>query len=231
MIADPLRPSVWEILRPRSQRIRRFDLYKSGRSAFLEFAQTPRTPEGVKAFADRYGPLKSPDGGLGGEVDSFFGHVVGGWYSDIFDMNEAIALWAKGPSSRHASKLYGLMERQGVPALWYKGQDKAFNKRVRLLKRQERNFLSPRGAPGTTAKILLEKNPLSGQPRVCIRPSHLCDALWIQLALAIDGSESLRTCVECKKWFTIKSGEGRSDKEYCSNACRMRAYRKRKGER
>jgi hypothetical protein len=39
----------------------------------------------------------------------------------------------------------------------------------------------------------------------------------------------LRTCVQCRKWFTLEAGRGRSDKEYCSNACRMRAYRKRKG--
>ena len=25
---------------------------------------------------------------------------------------------------------------------------------------------------------------------------------------AIDGSEFLRTCVECKKWFTIEAGQG-----------------------
>jgi hypothetical protein len=35
----------------------------------------------------------------------------------------------------------------------------------------------------------------------------------------------------CRKWFTIEEGQGRSDKQYCSNACRMRAYRKRKASR
>jgi hypothetical protein len=42
---------------------------------------------------------------------------------------------------------------------------------------------------------------------------------------------NLRACVQCRKWFTLEAGRGRSDKEYCSNACRMRAYRKRKGGR
>jgi hypothetical protein len=51
------------------------------------------------------------------------------------------------------------------------------------------------------------------------------------LILAIDGNLNLRSCVQCRKWFTLEAGKGRSDKEYCTNACRMRAYRKRKGTR
>jgi hypothetical protein len=52
----------------------------------------------------------------------------------------------------------------------------------------------------------------------------------IGLGAAIDGSESLQNCVECERWFTISAGQGRSDKAYCSNACRMQAYRKRKAK-
>jgi hypothetical protein len=232
LLSDEPQPSVWHLLRPRSQRTRRFDLYQAGRSAFLDFAQTPRTPDGVEAFAARYGPLRSHGDYLGAKVEFFFGHALGTWYGEIFEMSEAVALWDKGPSKPYVSKLVRLLGRQDIPLLWYKGGDKAFNKRVRLLKREDPHFIGgPREAPGTTAKILLKRDPQTTQPRVCIRPTHLLDALWIQLALAIDGSESLRTCVECKKWFTIKAGEGRSDKEYCSDACRMRAYRKRKERR
>jgi hypothetical protein len=74
--------------------------------------------------------------------------------------------------------------------------------------------------------ILLREDPQSGAARLCIRPTTLHNALWTQLAQAIAGSESLQTCVECKSWFIIKAGRGRSDKEYCSDTCRMRAYRK-----
>jgi hypothetical protein len=81
------------------------------------------------------------------------------------------------------------------------------------------------------ASITIREDPLTGAARLCIRPDTLIDALWTQLAQAIEGSQSLRNCVECKHWFTINAGQGRSDKEYCSDACRMRAYRKRKGGR
>src|SRR6516164_8469261 len=59
---DPSSPVFIEkrrVLQPRSERTSRFDLFtRSG--AFLEFAQTPATEDGIKAFADRYGPLE-PD--------------------------------------------------------------------------------------------------------------------------------------------------------------------------
>src|SRR5262249_40548289 len=66
-------------------------------------------------------------------------------------------------------------------------------------------------------------------PKLCIRPVTLQEALWTQLVLAIDKNVNLGACVQCRKWFTLEAGRGRPDKKYCSNACRMRAYRKRKG--
>ena len=82
---------------------------------------------------------------------------------------------------------------------------------------------------GVPAALFLKKDRLSASPKLCIHPVTLQEALWAQLVLAIDGNLNLRACVQCRKWFTLEAGRGRSDKEYCSNACRMRAYRKRKG--
>jgi hypothetical protein len=201
-------PEVLSMLRPRTKRTRSFDLYEIGPSAYLEFAQTPLTPDGVKSFADRYGPLMGLPDIEPEPIDHFHGHIVARWYGEMREMRSAVARWAKGTSEANISKLIRLLERRPPDDFW------VFD------------------APGITAKILLKENRGSESilPRICIRPSHLRDALWIQLALAIDGSEFLQTCKECKKWFTLKAGRGRSDKEYCSNACRMRAYRKRKGK-
>jgi hypothetical protein len=82
---------------------------------------------------------------------------------------------------------------------------------------------------GVPLELLLKKDPLSNSARLCIHPRSLWNALWVELLLAIDGNQNLRACVQRRKWFTLEAGQGRSDKEYCSNACRMRAYRKRKG--
>src|SRR5262245_49745720 len=57
VITHPLRREKSRVLQPRSERHRRFDLFDFNSSAFLEFAQTPATEDGIKDFADRYGVL------------------------------------------------------------------------------------------------------------------------------------------------------------------------------
>jgi hypothetical protein len=188
---------VIEFLRPRSDRTKRFDLFQTGKSTFVEFATRALTKEGVRALADRYGPLFEND---------HAGHRIDIWYTEMSALRKAVDLWDKANTTLD------------------------FNRVIRALK-QPASEPSSKGKPsGTDAKVLLKKDPIEGSARLCIRPSNLRDALWIQLAMAIDGNLNLRTCVECRSWFTLDASRGRSDKEYCSNACRMRAYRKRKGK-
>ena len=56
----------------------------------------------------------------------------------------------------------------------------------------------------------------------------LCSLVEIQFRMSIATRISHRKCVSCTKWMSIHPGTGRPDKQYCSDACRMRAYRKRK---
>jgi hypothetical protein len=113
----------------------------------------------------------------------------------------------------------------------WKHADRTKNFRPFIRRFSEKGLFKFVGRSRIDASITIREDPESGTARLCIRPETLLDALWTQVAHAIDGSQSLQNCVVCKKWFTIKAGQGRSDKEYCSNACRMRAYRKRKGKR
>jgi hypothetical protein len=187
---------IVRILQPRSERTRRFDLFKANSHAFLDFAQTPATEDGVKAFANRYGPL-DPD-----RPEGFYsyGRHIDWWFRRIRSMHQLVELW-------------NISRRTGD-----------FSKIIRAVQRQ-----SNVGVHGWPVELFLKEDPLSASARLCIRPHSLRDAIWAQLVLAIDGNVNLRGCVECRKWFTLEAGRGRSDKEYCSNACRMRAYRKRKG--
>jgi len=193
---DVAGPHIVRILQPRSERTRRFDLFKANSSAFLEFAQTPATEDGIKAFADRYGPL-FPDRPEGFHS---YGRHIDRWFRPIRSMHQLVELWK-------VSRWTG-----------------DFSKIIRAVQRQSN--LGPHGWP---VELLLKEDPLSASARLCIRPSSLVEALWAQLILAIDGNVNLGACVQCRKWFTLEAGRGRSDKEYCSNACRMRAYRQRKG--
>jgi hypothetical protein len=59
-------------------------------------------------------------------------------------------------------------------------------------------------------------------------PDDLEAALWLQFAQAIAGNIPFRKCDACQVWFEVAPGRGRPEKTYCSNACSMRAYRRRK---
>ena len=63
-----------------------------------------------------------------------------------------------------------------------------------------------------------------------IVPDGLIGALWLQFARAVEREARFRQCLECTTWFEVAPGRGRSDKQFCSTACRTRAYRKRQAE-
>jgi hypothetical protein len=63
-----------------------------------------------------------------------------------------------------------------------------------------------------------------------IVPDGLIGALWLQFARAVERDARFRQCAECTTWFEVAPGRGRTDKQFCSTACRTRAYRKRQAE-
>ena len=63
-----------------------------------------------------------------------------------------------------------------------------------------------------------------------IVPEGLIGALWLQFARAVERDARFRQCAECTTWFEVSPGRGRTDKQFCSTACRTKAYRKRQAE-
>src|SRR5262245_4312097 len=106
---QPPRHEVIKLLRPRSERTKRFDLFTLSRSAFLEFAQTEPTEEGVKAFAERYGPLW-------GTPDRYPNHHISRWADCIRAMRGAVEHWEKvAKTTGDFSRLIDLFERKRPP--------------------------------------------------------------------------------------------------------------------
>lgn len=58
--------------------------------------------------------------------------------------------------------------------------------------------------------------------------SNLAHYALAQFGLSIAGNASHRQCEVCSTWFAVGPEGSRPEKEYCSDACRMRAYRRRK---
>jgi hypothetical protein len=77
--------------------------------------------------------------------------------------------------------------------------------------------------------LLWEPNALSFQIKMV--PHHLVGFTWVQFADAVVGGKDFWQCASCARWMEIGPGQGRREKTYCSDACRMRAYRKRKAHR
>ena len=56
-------------------------------------------------------------------------------------------------------------------------------------------------------------------------PKGLIGALWLQFAQSIDRNVQSKKCRNCSNWFRAN----RSDRRYCSSACKQKAHRARKG--
>jgi hypothetical protein len=61
---------------------------------------------------------------------------------------------------------------------------------------------------------------------VIVAPSGLIGAMWLQLALAIEGNHSYQTCEQCRRWFEV-GVEVRRGAKFCSEACRQKHKRAR----
>ena len=66
-----------------------------------------------------------------------------------------------------------------------------------------------------------------------LQPPNLLSAIYLQLATAVAGGNSIRACAECNKWFHTGIGDKvrRSVAIFCSEECKNRHhYKQRKGK-
>jgi hypothetical protein len=60
-----------------------------------------------------------------------------------------------------------------------------------------------------------------------LMPANLLEAMWLQFGHAVESNKSFRKCRECGTWFEVSPKKARSDKVFCSGACKAKAYRTR----
>jgi len=70
----------------------------------------------------------------------------------------------------------------------------------------------------------------AGEPRLALEPLTLISAMWLQLALALTGEKRFVACKFCRRLFEISTEQTgfRSHREFCSDSCKTKDYRKRK---
>lgn len=64
--------------------------------------------------------------------------------------------------------------------------------------------------------------------RLFFWPKDLLGAIWLQFAQAVSGNRKYRSCAECGTVFELSPQSARRNRIYCSDSCKMTAYRKRK---
>jgi hypothetical protein len=91
-----------------------------------------------------------------------------------------------------------------------------------------RGRVSPRLFPDVWMQPQVVKRlPLLASLRLV--PHSLFGCLWLQFAQAMNSDREQRLCQGCRTWFDLGKGN-RSDRAYCSDGCRKRAYRQRQEE-
>jgi hypothetical protein len=77
----------------------------------------------------------------------------------------------------------------------------------------------------------VEWDSVTGRLKGELAASSLADLLMVQLVSAAEADVRHRHCDQCQTLYPVHPGLGRPEKKYCSDACRMRAYRGREASK
>jgi hypothetical protein len=83
-------------------------------------------------------------------------------------------------------------------------------------------------AGNVSVKVLFDTD--HKQLRLAPVPKDLRAALWLQFAQAVEGQKTFRECKDCGAWFELSPEVARTNRKFCSNACRLRKYRQRQAQ-
>ncbi len=226
---------------------------------FREFAGTAPTPEGVLAFANKYGLL---GGRVAAEIEldrqagraAALGEPLSAWRDQIFFIREALRLWedTRAGNVERLAKVIRKREVSGDEGVEYQAEEHPSNEvgfpcwYEKIATRNVYSDILEAFPPGDLIKpalylvqrwvnrhlegnvsplMLWDKHRLRLQ--LYVVPHNLLGALWLQLARAIEGDKMYRQCGACMKWFELSPDTARTNRKFCSNACRSRDYRER----
>jgi hypothetical protein len=85
----------------------------------------------------------------------------------------------------------------------------------------------------TKIDVALLSGEAGARPTMVLQPPNLLSAIYLQLATAVAGGNSIRQCAECDRWFHTGIGDKvrRSVAIFCSEECKNRHhYKQRKAK-
>lgn len=183
-----------------------YNYFETHPTLFRVFAETPPTEKGIIQFANKYGQLGLTVKAHQASEVIYDCERVEEWVNQINAMRESVELWETLRSDNAADD---------QKAIGWQRLSQTLN-----------HYLADNTALST--QYLLSDS----RPRCYIAARNLAGALWLQLARGIDGNMHYIRCRTCARWMEIslQSTGFRTNRDYCSDACRSRAYRERQAE-
>ena len=199
-------------------------------SLFMQFSQMDKTPEAVESFANAFGTLNTHD----------FWHVIK-LENDTSNVCFVALPSVQEKYVRQRLSFEGIRKFEGQHLCfaeplrhWYAEIDqlrnavelwqglKVSNEDVRKKLQDTINNKSKKVTPE------LYFDPSKNSLELVMYPDNLLTALWLQLALAVDGRKIYKQCENeaCREWFEIGKWGSRVDKKYCDNGgkCKQAVY-------
>lgn len=239
---------------------RNYELFQAYPALFKNFSALypdggrwhPEHLETTRVFADRYGSLMlDMEWGTAEDGISAIGTPVETWQREITRLGFAVRIWTLlDARDEDALADYIRLGDDGIAvATWGKGGNPSYQltalreihdahpfakgdvlapaalvlKHVISERLRDSETVGVRGV-----NLALEWTDTTQQKlAIVVRPDWLHEALWLQFAHAVTGNKQYGQCQHCHEWFEEKTQQHRL---YCSDSCKMKAYRERKGE-
>lgn len=214
---------------------------------YLQFADTLPDTEGVLAFTRSFGPLVVNDLRVLDASDRLaHGESVARWkdwhrsFSFAFDAFEAIQFESLDYVSEMVSerdRVYVVRPRRGsgdvggrtiakdLPHFDCLASGASASEGRLLALKVYLQMTVNENLPGHVGPKLV--GVPAGTYELALAPSSLLGSIWLQLAQEIERGKSLAKCEVCRR--TVRPV--RSTLKYCSDACKQRAYERRKSSR
>ncbi len=136
------------------------------------------------------------------------------WHREIRALRNATALWDAVAGKDDAALHRALPQHQAA-----KGKNLLGLAREHLARRVTEKIA------GGRLELIAPPDEGPSQFTLCHRPVRLIDAIWQRFAEEIAGLIACTRCPApgCGRWFPRNGG--RSDRQFCSHACQVRAWR------
>ena len=208
---------------------------------FRNFAGLDPTAERMLEFANQYGPLDAYElEGIaqwpGGEED-----LLNWWEYHIRTMRFVIDIWddvsAKRTKKlaehfvRDASGHFVLPHRDSLLLYFLRSEaDQKLYPKVwgeSILDAAKQYVLLAINGRLDKHHAELAIRSVKSHLQLTLRPRNLIGAIWLQFAESISVDKKYRQCEACGRHMEISPSVNRTDRRYCSDACRNRALRQR----